>query len=345
MSNILDIYKAYSLERIVALNKQSLAMQYEQCGQLVALQKQLHTANVTSQQMLRNQVKELERQEKVRYCKNLIFNIKGLVERLNSETDDSFFYYVFSALVSPINILSNECMNGLEDIADKEYAKEVLKMIGTLQQKMLSVQSQFNLSEWKRYENLKSQEKSPEIPRKIRELENTRKKTEEEIQQLQAEISGIFSIFVKQTKKDRYAHTISVKKEKIIGINDDIQALNDEKLDISRQLSEAYQNVTLSRPGWEIEIEEMTSFLPKQPSIKETLDPLFEEAAKLIVKCKEGSTSMIQRKFGLGYNRAGRIMEELEKAGIVGSQNGSRPREVLIKDETSLKELVDSLEQ
>lgn len=344
MSNILDVYKAYSLERIVALNIQSLAMQYEQCGQLVALQKQLRTANMTSQQMLRNQVKELERQEKVRYCKNLIFNIKGLIERLDSVTDDSFFFYVCSALVSPMTILSNECVNGLEDIADKEYAKGVLKMIGTLQQKMLSVQSQFNLSEWKRYEDLKSQEKSPEIPKKIRELENTRKKTEEEIQQLQAEISGIFSIFVKQTKKDRYAHTISVKKEKIIGINDDIQALNDEKLGISRQLSEAYQNVTLSRPGWEKEIEEMTSFLPKQPSIKETFDPLFEEAAKLVVKCQEGSTSMIQRKFSLGYNRAGRIMDELEKVGIVGSQNGSRPRDVLIKDETSLKELIDNIE-
>ena len=344
MSNILDIYKAYSLERIVALNKQSLAMQYEQCGQLVALQKQLRTANMTSQQMLRNQVKELERQEKVRYCKNLIFNIKGLIERLDSVTDDSFFFYVCSALVSPMTILSNECVNGLEDIADKEYAKGVLKMIGTLQQKMLSAQSQFNVSEWKRYEDLKSQEKSLEIPKKIRELENTRKKTEEEIQQLQAEISGIFSIFVKQTKKDRYAHTISVKKEKIIVINDDIQALNDEKLGISRQLSEAYQNVTLSRPGWEKEIEEMTSFLPKQPSIKETFDPLFEEAAKLVIKCQEGSTSMIQRKFSLGYNRAGRIIDELEKVGIVGSQNGSRPREVLIQDEASLKELLNSIE-
>ena len=344
MSNILDIYKAYSLERIVALNKQSLAMQYEQCGQLVALQKQLRTANKTSQQMLRNQVKELERQEKVRYCKNLIFNIKALVERLDSVTDDSFFFYVSSALVSPMNILSNECMNGLEDIADKEYAKDVLKMIGTLQQKMLSVQSQFNLSEWKRYEDLKSQEKSPEISKKIRELENTRKKTEEEIQQLQTEMSGIFSIFVKQTKKDRYAQTISVKKEKIIGINDDIQSLNDEKLDMSRQLSEAYQNVTLSRPGWEKEIEEMTSFLPKQPSIKASFDPLFEEAAILVVKCREGSTAMIQRKFSLGYNRAGRIMDELEKVGIVGPQNGRCPREVLIHDETSLKELLSNME-
>lgn len=209
---------------------------------------------------------------------------------------------------------------------------------------MLSVQSQFNLSEWKRYEDLKSQEKSPEIPKKIRELENTRKRTEEEIQQLQAEISGIFSIFVKQTKKDRYAHTISVKREKIISINDEIQTLNDEKLGISRQLSEAYQNVTLSRPGWEEEIEGMTSFLPKQPSVKQTFDPLFEDAANFVVKCKECSTAMIQRKFGLGFNRAGRIMDELEKAGIVGSQNDRRPSEVLIKDESALKELLNSME-
>lgn len=344
MSNILDIYKAYSLERIVALNKQSLAMQYEQCGQLVALQKQLRTANMTSQQMLRNQVKELERQEKVRYCKNLIFNIKGLIERLDSVTDDSFFFYVCSALVSPMTILSNECVNGLEEIADKEYAKNVLNMIGTLQQKMLSVQSQFNLSEWKRYEELKSQEKSSEISKKIRDLENAKQKIEEEIQQLQSEISGLFSIFLKQTKKDRYVNTISAKKEKISVINDDIHALNDEKLNVSRQLSEAYQNVTLLRPGWEKEIEEMTSFLPKQPSVKESLDPLFEEAAIFVVKSKKCSTSMIQRNFSLGYHRAGRIMDELEKVGIVGSQNGSRPREVLIPDEISLKELLNSME-
>ena len=121
------------------------------------------------------------------------------------------------------------------------------------------------------------------------------------------------------------------------------QRLNDEKLDISRQLSEAYQNVTLSRPGWEKEIEEMTSFLPKQPSAKERLDPLFEDAATFVVKYKEGATLMIQRKFSLGYNRAGRIMDELEKNGIIGPQNGSRPREVLIHNETSLKELLNSI--
>lgn len=70
------------------------------------------------------------------------------------------------------------------------------------------------------------------------------------------------------------------------------------------------------------------------------LDPLFEEAARLIVLNQSGSTSLIQRKFSIGYNRAGRLMDQLEKAGIVGVAMGSKPREVLIQDEVSLDNLL-----
>ncbi|MCM1108321.1 MAG: DNA translocase FtsK [Clostridium sp.] len=67
------------------------------------------------------------------------------------------------------------------------------------------------------------------------------------------------------------------------------------------------------------------------------LDPMFEEAARLIVATQQGSTSMIQRKFAIGYNRAGRLMDQLEKAGIVGAAQGSKPREVLCIDDTDLE--------
>ncbi|GHT53283.1 DNA translocase FtsK [Bacteroidia bacterium] len=70
------------------------------------------------------------------------------------------------------------------------------------------------------------------------------------------------------------------------------------------------------------------------------LDSLFEESARLIVVHQQGSTSLIQRKFAIGYNRAGRIMDDLEKAGIVGPTQGSKPREVYIQDETSLEQLL-----
>lgn len=74
-----------------------------------------------------------------------------------------------------------------------------------------------------------------------------------------------------------------------------------------------------------------------------SLDPLFEEAARTIVVSQQGSTSMIQRRLSIGYNRAGRLMDQMEKAGIVGAAKGSKPREVLISDEVSLDNLLTLL--
>jgi S-DNA-T family DNA segregation ATPase FtsK/SpoIIIE len=73
------------------------------------------------------------------------------------------------------------------------------------------------------------------------------------------------------------------------------------------------------------------------------LDPMFEDAARLIVQSGSGSTSLIQRKFSIGYNRAGRLMDLMEKAGVVGAAHGSKPREVLIQDEMSLEQLLANL--
>ena len=73
------------------------------------------------------------------------------------------------------------------------------------------------------------------------------------------------------------------------------------------------------------------------------LDSMFDEVARLVVSTQQGSTSFIQRKLSIGYNRAGRIMDQLELAGIVGSQSGSKPREVLIQDLMSLEDLLANL--
>lgn len=72
-------------------------------------------------------------------------------------------------------------------------------------------------------------------------------------------------------------------------------------------------------------------------------DPLFDEAARMIVLHQQGSTSLIQRKLKLGYNRAGRIVDQLEAAGVVGPFEGSKAREVLIQDEASLERLLNNL--
>lgn len=72
-------------------------------------------------------------------------------------------------------------------------------------------------------------------------------------------------------------------------------------------------------------------------------DPLFEDAARLIVVHQQGSTSLIQRKFSIGYNRAGRLMDQLEAAGIVGPTQGSKPRDVFVSDEYSLEQKLNAM--
>ncbi|MCD8303797.1 MAG: DNA translocase FtsK [Prevotellaceae bacterium] len=73
------------------------------------------------------------------------------------------------------------------------------------------------------------------------------------------------------------------------------------------------------------------------------IDPMFEKVARLIVGSQEGSTSRIQREFSVGYNRAGRLMDQLEKAGIVGPARGSKPREVLCHSDADLDYILSNL--
>ena len=75
------------------------------------------------------------------------------------------------------------------------------------------------------------------------------------------------------------------------------------------------------------------------------MDERFEEAAKVVVSSQKGSTSDLQRKLGMGYAKAGRVMDQLEQAGIVGPQEGSKPRAVLVSSLDELQEIIDRLKQ
>ena len=70
------------------------------------------------------------------------------------------------------------------------------------------------------------------------------------------------------------------------------------------------------------------------------IDERFEEAARMVVLSQKGSTSDLQRKLGMGYSRAGKVMDQLEASGIVGPQEGSKPRQVLVQDLESLEKIL-----
>ena len=113
------------------------------------------------------------------------------------------------------------------------------------------------------------------------------------------------------------------------------------------------------------EIEELTEFIGSQQGYPEAMmlpeyiddndsgvgeidlkkrDNMFDDAARMVVQHQQGSTSLIQRKLAIGYNRAGRIIDQLEAAGIVGPFEGSKARDVLISDMTSLERILNSLD-
>ena len=75
----------------------------------------------------------------------------------------------------------------------------------------------------------------------------------------------------------------------------------------------------------------------------EDRDSMFDEAARVIVTNQQGSASLLQRKLKLGYNRAGRLIDQMEDAGIVGPFEGSKPRQVLISDLNSLENLLSEI--
>ena len=77
---------------------------------------------------------------------------------------------------------------------------------------------------------------------------------------------------------------------------------------------------------------------------KKNRDKLFEDCARVVIQTQSGSTSMLQRRFNLGYNRAGRIMDQLEAAGVVGPASGSKPRDVYFHSESDLEEFLGTLE-
>lgn len=112
------------------------------------------------------------------------------------------------------------------------------------------------------------------------------------------------------------------------------------------------------------EIEALTDFISQQqgypypyelPLVEETADgggdtyggggegSTFEQVARFVVSTQQGSTSKIQRTFSIGFNRAGRLMDQLEEAGIVGPVNGSKPREVYVQSEIELQQILDQL--
>ena len=386
-NTLLRIYQTYSLEKISALSKQSLAAQYAQNEQLVQLNKELAANNAVTNKILRNQIQELERQERGHFYKNLIFNLKLAIDKIESQPINNFKLFLSSLFLKPIEVYAKESLVNLEEIKDKEYAQQIIDRIKSISLSNQSYQEEYNKSAWASYiqakELVDDNQNVITIGKAKKELtgiiEKSEKKKKEALERLKLErdipngcfgcstgflilltIVTIGMCFNKEfnaldeiplliivaivtlltglwKKKSKTKNVILEIEENEVDprkeqLQHEIEELKAKNKEAENQFNSISSIITAECNDWETQTNEIIELLPHDKKDGGKFDPKLEEAAHIVVSKQDGSTSLVQRKFAIGYNRAERIMKQLETVGVVGGANGSKPRNVLVPD-------------
>ncbi len=397
-NTLLNIYQSYTLTKVSEINKQSLIAAYAQNEQLNKLNKELSRANRTSDQILRNQIKEIELREKQRYYKNLTFNLSQVMTSLENEDNVNFRIFASGLFLSPVCNMAKDAIQELDEIADKEYAQNIIKRAHSLSDNDKAYIESYQDSPWATVLDTKSKINTgitKEIRNKKKEIRLTTirkneayKKEEQKVKNEEGCVgclAGIVIIFglafvgtivthdyeatlgstyilvpaiflllalvyTRKTEKDKETNNVKTKLSEVEVIKEELEKLSDELLQLQQdktrlttQYNELLQEINLDCPKWESKLSEIAEILPHGEK-EEDRDPLLFDAAKLIINKKDASTSLIQRKFSIGYNRANKIMDQLEAFGVVGPANGSNLREVLFESEEELLEIQKEME-
>lgn len=388
---IIALYQTYSLAKISELNRQSLIAQYAQCEQLERLRSEVASNTAVTNQLLKNQIQELERQEKVRYYKNLVFNLRQSMAKIKEPDNTNVRLFLSSLFVEPVKALAEESIRELEDIQDKEYAQSLIDEASSLVDSLRPYEKPYSESSWKRYLDAYKTVDNRTIESKRNDIALVKKaadKSKEEadmsgkrlldiifsavgwvslalavlglLAEMTAETHEWMSTFVAcllfgaifalsfrhhskyMSERKNMADIFADKINRLYDDVDEVSVRNDAAQERMKALSGELWD---EYPGWESLVSQIAGLLPHEEENKKAaaLDKLFLDAAKLVVVSRRGSTSDLQRRLGLGYAKAGRVMEELEAAGIVGPQEGSRPRDVLVSDLAELEIVLDKL--
>ena len=404
---LLNLYQSYTLTKVSELNKQSLIALYAQNEQLSQLNEELARANRTTEQILRNQIKEIEQKEKRRYFKNMTFNLSQALDLLENEENVNFRLFASGLFLSPIRDMAKDAVQELEEIADKEYAQNIVKRVNIVTANNESNIGNYKISSWAslltekskidndiakeikkkreaiRLASIKKDEVHKKVTKKAKEKEKAEKGCLGCMQFIvfwlvvaltgtiithdyKATWGGIIFLVPtllllftcywrkKRSKKDsekndekdnvREKSEEEALEKELESLSDELLLLQQEETRLTTQYNELLQEITADCPKWESKLSEIAEFIPHKEKKKlENLDPFFTEAAKLIIKKKDTSTSLIQRKFAIGYNRAAKIMNQLEECGIVGTEEGSKSRQLLCESEVELSELIKAL--
>lgn len=395
----INIYQGYSLAKISALNKKSLAMQYAQCEQIVKLEKsltkELQTVNWLNRQILDNQLKELKRQETVRYYRLIAHNAKEAIEIIESQSDKLFQFYLIKVYAKPLSLLLQDAKSNLEEISDLNFCSKWGKQIDLLKNQLGAYEGQFAFSDFNTM--LSQQELYLEELKKLSERKREYKIALTQVKPYQEEkikspseynskgclvtticivafclmvfgvnivdekndviqlivtfflipiavlIAVVWSFVKKSRNYQAYVKEVEKRNEDNLDkYTDGLKILSREgsditqfklDLDATHPYMVAKMQVKSKISNFENVIGIIDSFIPHEENANdasEKFDTLIEEAIKFTIELPNVSTSSIQNRFSIGYNRAGKIINQMVSLGVIGGEEKSRNHKVLI---------------
>lgn len=142
----INLYEVYTIKKISALNKEMLGAQYAQCGELQKLQEEMANSTAVSKQILRTQIEELKRQEKVRYYKDLAFKLNEAIAVIERVENVNFKTFLMGLFGESMVFLTKDAISNLEEISDKEYVNALLKRLNTISS--LTNSSDYEKTKW-----------------------------------------------------------------------------------------------------------------------------------------------------------------------------------------------------
>lgn len=391
----INLYEVYTIKQISALNKEILGAQYAQCGELQKLQKEMANSTAVSKQILRTQIEELKRQEKVRYYKDLAFKLNEAIAVIEGVEDVNFKTFLMGLFGESMVFLTKDPISNLEEISDKEYTNALLKRLNTISS--LTNSSDYDKTKWYQLSLCKQEIESGEHQKQI--IEKNKKIGELNTQKFGTNFSGSLGCFtvlnfislpfaglmtigaigmlldkdasalpivvvidifaaliywkyrsLKAKVEKEKAHKESIRDAEVQSVKSEISSIEQDRLLLKDNMDMLLLDLNADVPGWQSVVDEIVSILPHDSKSSDSVnrdvifDPMFKDVALYVVSRQEGSSSRLQRAFQIGYNRTAKIMEQLESAGIVGPNQGTNGRQVLIKSEDELNKVLSSIE-
>lgn len=403
IDRILNIYQAYSITKISAINKQMLIAQYAQCEKINAIQKQLDVANSVSRRILENQLKEIQQRETQKYFKNLAFKMSEAFEKIISVTDINLQTFLCSIILDKLLANIKECQTNLEEIRDKEYCRDLINKCNTLLDNISIRHDYLNSSFYimqnneQDYNNKVSDKKNILKAKRIelnekkytlknlinRELAERKTKrgcsmgclviigfilimfliaqigmtldneqsswTEFTVLETLLLVSFIFILRYHRKQKNKNIQyknkdKIDQLQIEISNVENEINSINNDDSLKNHTYIISKQDVEKNYPDLEVTLTDLMQYFPMQQNSKKSYDKLIRECAEFIMMINDVKLSAIQRRFSIGYNRVGKIVEQLVELGVIKKKPSNNGYIILIDNKNDLDNIFKKLQ-